>query len=903
MEKILLATKTFIPVLRDNLVERKNLFQRLNRIFDAKFALISAPAGYGKTTLIRAWSESVQTPVAWVSIDQDDNDLSLFFRYLTLALLNAGIQCDETLINLIQPNGVGTKDFLYYLMNVISEKDHHILLVLDDYHRLVNSLIQEAVQMMIDICPPNFHLIIGTRIDPFFTLSKYRVSHQIIEIRADELRFNSDEISAFFDTTHSFELTEKEIEVLEKQTEGWCAGLHLAALALKSLNSEEKKRKFLKGFDGNNRYIMNYLSEETLDLISPEMKAFLLKTSILQKFNDELCFEITGLEDSRKFLSQLFEMNIFIVPLDLQGEWFRYHNLFSDLLRSILDEEYSKEIQSSLHHTAARWYAEKQFFDEAIYHAIEGTDFEFAVEVLSKYWRKLIKSGLVEKLLSIIKLFPTEFVEENIFLGLCYAWAWYFLGNYQEAEFWLARSEHLSKSIFLQNNKLDFKNKYLKFDGHIYLLRSKLAWAKGQYIESIKYGEFAVEYLDKDPLFKTMALNCIAKSVYHTRNWKEAKIRFEELLPFHRQSDNLIAYTESVTILSSIYFVQAKLDSAFELNLTVLQEFEDHQMENLPFVCLIHDNLSELHYIRDELDKTEKYIENIFNIAPSSNPFLLFKGLKMQVRLFQALGYWEKAERILKQMRGNNLYKEEISSRSNVNILLLRQWIHDNDSAKIKELIESLKMDIKHGNPYGYNDLIYINYAAALIALNEFDCMIDLLKKRLPQVVINDSSICVYAFNFFIANGYYNIDGDLHRGYKHLLEAVEFAAPIKCYRTFLDFGVKVDKMLCEFLSIYRNENTRYIGFVEELIKKFDSTGTEKTNLHTEEYIGGLTSREKEILLLICAGHSNQEIAESLFISLNTVKRHITHLYEKLNVKNRTQAILLAQNVGPVEERD
>ncbi|MCP4424765.1 MAG: hypothetical protein GY803_09755, partial [Chloroflexi bacterium] len=332
----LLQTKLYVPRVRPSLVPRPRLIKKLNQSLQlgTKLTLISAPAGFGKTTLVSAWIHENASSVAWLSLEENDNDLHRFLTYFVAAIQTIDSDVGESpLVALQTPGEVNIEGVLTALLNEINESTVDMVLILDDYHVIESPPIDQAVAFFLDHLPPQLHLVITSRIDPSLPLSRLRARGQATEIRAHDLRFTLDETAVFLNQIVDFDLSAKEVAALGKRTEGWIAGLQLAALSLQGFEQASDISDFISRFTGSDRYIQDYLTDEVLKKRPKETRDFLLQTSILRRFSAPLCNAVVGKNDSQAILEDLEAANLFIVPLDNERRWFRYHHLFADLLR------------------------------------------------------------------------------------------------------------------------------------------------------------------------------------------------------------------------------------------------------------------------------------------------------------------------------------------------------------------------------------------------------------------------------------------------------------------------------------------------------------------------------------------------------------------------------------------
>ncbi|HLX57356.1 MAG TPA: AAA family ATPase, partial [Ktedonobacteraceae bacterium] len=375
----ILATKLYLPRLRPNVVSRPRLIERLNEGLHRKLTLIAAPAGFGKTTLLSAWVEGIERPTAWLSLDAGENDPILFLTYLVAALQTIAPTIGEGVLGVLQSSPPPpTEAILVALLNEITRLPDHFVLVLDDYHVIDARPVDVALTYLVEHLPPQMHLVIATREDPQLPLARLRAQGQLTELRATDLRFTAFEAAGFLTQVMGLNLSAADIAALEDRTEGWIAGLQLAAL---SMQSHQDVPEFIRAFAGDHRYIVDYLVEEVLQRQPEPVRRFLLQTSILDRLHGPLCDAVTGQEEGNARLEALERGNFFVVPLDDTRHWYRYHHLFAEVLSAHLRAEQSDQL-ATLHRRASAWYEQHGSVADAIRHALAAEDFARAADLV-----------------------------------------------------------------------------------------------------------------------------------------------------------------------------------------------------------------------------------------------------------------------------------------------------------------------------------------------------------------------------------------------------------------------------------------------------------------------------------------------------------------------------------------
>src|SRR5918998_2391608 len=414
----ILATKLYIPPRRPNVVLRSRLLDRLNAGLHRKLTLVSAPAGFGKTTLASAWAATYVRPVAWLSLDEGDSDPARFLTYLVAALQTIAPAIGAGLLGVLQsPQPPPAESLLTALLNEIATIPDDVVLVLDDYHVVDARPVDDALTFLLEHLPPQLHLVITTREDPQLPLARFRVRGQMTELRAADLRFTAAEAAEFLNRVMGLDLAAADIAALDERTEGWIAGLQLAAL---SMQGHQDVPGFIRAFAGDNRYIVDYLVEEVLERQPAGVRSFLLQTAILDRLHGSLCDAITGQVDGKLRLEVLERGNFFVVPLDDQRHWYRYHHLFAEVLSAHLRTEQPEQI-ASLHRRASVWYEQHGSAVDAIHHALTAEDFARAADLLELAVPAMSSGRQETTVLGWLKSLPDELIRCRPVLSAVYA--------------------------------------------------------------------------------------------------------------------------------------------------------------------------------------------------------------------------------------------------------------------------------------------------------------------------------------------------------------------------------------------------------------------------------------------------------------------------------------------------
>jgi LuxR family maltose regulon positive regulatory protein len=874
MPSPLLKTKLHIPPTRLNPVARPRLIEKLNEGLTRPLTLISAPPGFGKTTLLTAWLEQSTRPAAWFSIDERDNDLARFLAYLVAALetVQAGIG-RQSLNRLHSRRAPALESIMTLLSNDIAAIPHDpstplgagFVLVLDDYHLIELQAIHEAMGFLLDRLPPPMRLVIATRADPPLPLARLRARGQLVELRAPDLRFSPDEAAAFLNERMGLNLTSEQIAALDARAEGWIAGLQLAAL---SMQGRQDIAGFVNAFAGSHRFVLDYLTEEVLRRQTPEIQSFLLQTSILDQMNASLADAITGRNDGAQALAQLEKANLFVVPLDDKREWYRYHHLFDDLLQNRLQESQPEQIVE-LHRRASAWYEQNGFVNEAIDHALAAQEFKRAARLIEQIAPALLIRSEDRTLRNWLAALPETLIQANPSLGVWYATALAGSGNFDLME---ARLSHLDDA---QLDPL--------VHGVAALMRATVALLRSDLPHAIEAAHNALatttvtdstdpqaEFSNITALFLTMLLAEAETAAGKLRNAAAS---------YHRQME-IRAFTTLVDF-SSIFSGYA------------------------------HVRLAELFYEWNELDAAAQHAEQGLAIARlERNEEFESYALIALAQVKQAQGDFAGAIELGKQAmtlaRKRNVPVEIrfIASRY-VKILVQQDRLDDAAQAAREIPADDLATWFMQGAQAP------VANARLLIARREFDRAVQALEQLQVQTQASGETRMLMEVLALLSLARHG-QGDDAQATTALTRALSLAEPEGYVRTFVDLGEPMKFMISDLrFQIDTNpENQPLVEYVNRLLAAFPVAVVE-TNHKSETLAPAasagvinlkssmaepLSERELAVLRLIDQGLSNQEIADRLVVAVSTVKTHINNIYGKLGVASRTQALARAHEI-------
>ena len=530
MDPSLLSTKLFIPKSRQDLVPRPQLLEKLNTGHNKKLTLISAPAGFGKSTLLGSWVHQSDRNIAWVSLDENDNSPTRFLTYLITAIsrsVGSDTVFGKSSIALLQsPHPPSIVEVMGSLINEITSFAGKISLVLDDYHLIRESSIDESLAFLLDHQPQNFHLIIATRDDPQLPLARLRAKNQLNELRAVDLCFTPAETAEFLNQVMGLDIPAEDINILETRTEGWIAGLQLAAF---SLQGQKDTAEIIKSFSGSHRFVMDYLIEEVLEKQSEDVRTFLLQTAILDRMTGSLCVALTDQVNGQQTLEYLEKANLFIVPLDNERRWYRYHHLFVDLLRqrfhqsTALSSRDRAGVHAELHIRASEWYGQNDLPADAIRHAIAAKDFALAADLAELAWPAMSGSFQSIEWLGWVKELPGELVRTRPVLCVGYAWAFLNSGKLEsahasllDAEHWLKPTENGRPSIASEGMVIVDQEQFQSLPISLATARAYHAKAISDMPSTVKYAQRVLDLLPEgDTQWRGLAIALLGLSTLH----------------------------------------------------------------------------------------------------------------------------------------------------------------------------------------------------------------------------------------------------------------------------------------------------------------------------------------------------------------------------------------------------
>ncbi|MPZ92909.1 MAG: helix-turn-helix transcriptional regulator [Actinobacteria bacterium] len=905
-----LATKLFVPARRPRLVERSRLIQRLDAalVRGCKLMLISAPAGFGKTTLVSDWiAHSTQrqpsTRVAWLSLDDGDNDPSRLLTHLVAAL--HGIDADigsEALHLLHNAQTVPIEPTLTTLINDVTRASGHILLVLDDYHVIEARPVHEAVIFLLDHLPSQLRLVVASRSDPPLPLARLRTREELTELRADDLRFTRDEAERFLNQVMGLTLSTADVDALETRTEGWVAGLQLAAL---SLQDREDASAFIGAFTGSHRFVIDYLVEEVLRQQPDHVRGFLLDTAVLDRLTGALCDALTGRDDGSGMLETLERANLFVVPLDDQREWYRYHHLFADVLRARMLSEQPERVPM-LHRLASAWYERNDLSEEAVKHALAAQDFERAAYLMELALPTIRRHRHDAMLLGWLKALPDDVVRRKPVLSVFYGWMMLVSGDLDAVEPRLGDAERALRGVAGTANTSADTEELRTLPATIAVYRASLAQARGDVAGMAEHARRALELAGPaDHLARGGAAGFLGLAAWANGDVETALQTFSDAVASLHAAGNLVDELSSTIVLADMWVAAGRPSKARRLYEHALQQATAEEKAVLPVTANLHVGLSEIHRELGQLDTATRHLETAKTLGerasmtesryrwfvamarvreaeddPEAAAELLdqaerlylrgffpevrpIAAMKARIRIAQGklleAGDWARQRGV--SATDDLSYLREFDHLTLVRLLIGRYRVHRDDSA-IREAVGLLRrlLEAAEGS----------RRTGSLVEV--------LMLQALAHETQGDRPLAVEALE------------------KALAAAPE---PEDYVRLFLDEGEPMVSLLryAEERGLLGHHPRRLLdaGTPVELGAAAPEAAPGATP--PLSMVEPLSGRELQVLRLLNSELSGPEIARELFVSLNTLRTHTKHIFTKLEVSSRRAAVRRAQEHG------
>jgi len=914
MSTPILATKLYIPPPRSKAVLRPRLIEQLNEGLSSgrKLTIISAAAGFGKTTLVSEWVAGCGRPVAWLSLDEGDNDPARFLIYLVTALQTIalseveGIAANigkEVLGALQSPQPPPIESILTALINEITNIPDNFILVLDDYHIIDSKPVDNALTFLLEHLPSQMHLVIATREDPHLPLSRLRVRGQLTELRAADLRFTPSEATEFLNQVMGLNLSAEDIASLENRTEGWIASLQLAALSMQGHASRDAA-SFIKSFTGSHHFVLDYLVEEVLGQQPESVQTFLLRTSILDRLCGPLCDAVllAPSASGQEALEYLEHANLFIVPLDNERRWYRYHHLFADVLRMHLKAKQPDQV-SALHRRASEWYEHNGSTDNAIRHALAAGDFERAAGLIELVWSAMGRSYQSSTWLGWVKTLPDELVRLRPVLTVWYAYALVGSGDLEAAETrlkdagcWLDTTADTAGMVVADEAE------FHRLPGMIALLRAAQTLARGDMPGTVKHAQRALDLAPQDDhLMLGGAASQLGLAAWASGDLDTAIRLTAEGTANVRLAGYLSQAIGGTIVLADLQIIQGRLHEAMTTYERTLQWAMEPGAPVLRGAADMYVGMSALHREHNDLKTATQCLltsQALGELAGlEQNPYRMRAALarirEAQGDLDGALDLLDQAERLYNGAFSPNV--RPVATRKT------RVWVTQGRLGEALGWAHEQGLSIENELSY-LREFDHITLARVLLARYQSDRADDSISgglgllERLLRAAEEGGRMGSVIEILILQALAYHAQGNLPAALLPLQRALALAEPEGYVRMFLDEGPSMMQLL-------REASARKImpDYSDKLLAAFEAEqqkSEDKPDLSpTEPLIDPLSQREIKILQLIAQGLSNREIGERLFLALDTIKGHNRKIFDKLQVQSRTEAIARARDLG------
>ncbi len=899
MDIPLLQTKFYIPKPQPDLVNRQRLIQQLDEGSQRKFTLLSAPAGSGKTALLSAWVSSCNLKIAWLSLDESDNDPIRFWTYFISALQRLQENLGKNARSFLHAQGQSLQPFpiellITLLINEIASFPEEFAFVIDDYHLIDDPAIHTGMIFLLDHLPPKMHIIIASRTDPTFPLARLRARSQMIELRADDLRFTLDEAVLFLNQSMGLDLSSEDISALEMRTEGWIAGLHAAAL---SLQGRENVHDFIQTFTGSQRYVLDFLVEEVLQRQSQPIQSFLLQTAILDRLNGPLCDALTGHNDGQARLEELERANLFLVPLDEKRHWYRYHHLFADLLLVRLQAADPKQVPE-LHWKAANWHAAAGLIGEAVRHAQAAGEAAWAARLVEQHVEEVLRRGEGETLRGWLAALPREVVRSRPRLALAQALAAFNAGRLLAAEPLLedaeralttASNEPYEPSIGKELSML------ANVPASIALLRASVAMLRGDAERTTELVGWAQSHLAEDERGPLISVRWnLAQADWMRGRLSEAERAFAGIVAAGREAGEPHLTLTAGSVLGRIQRAQGRLEAAFH----TCQEGLEFAARTGPSVVLsaavAHVGVAEVFYERNQLKQALHHAgEGISLGRQLTSTQALATGLATLAWIRQARGDPAGAREAMNEAYQVMPNLEIVALHNPVPAERARLLLIQGDVKEAARWVEERGLE-EQDEPGYARELEYLVLARYLLSRNIPDRALALLERLGTAAKAQARMGSIIQVQVLQALGF-QAAGKADQAMKVLAQALMQAEPEGYIRTFVDEGRPMAVLLHRALA--RGVTADYTARLLAAFHSIDQGSQPSPPPVPLPFNEPLSERELEVLRLLATGASNQEIAGELSIALTTARKHVSNILGKLGVNNRTQAVSRGRDLG------
>ena len=875
----LVATKLFVPRLRPNRVDRTRLRDQLDQSRHA--VRVSAPAGFGKSTLLADWAAASGAPVAWVSLEAADDDPRRFLEYVLASLKK--VEAIRWAGTVEYAAGEMAQPIVVEILNAVGDGPSRVTLVLDDYHVIQSQNIHDIVQFIIDHLPPNLTVVIATRSDPPLRLSRMRARNMLTEVRAADLRFSHEEVAKFLNDSMGLQLAAEAVAELEQRTEGWAVGLQMAAITLRGRGSPED---YIAGFTGSNRYVLDYLTDEVLARQPDDVRQFLLETSILGRLSAPLCDAVTGRGDSERILQHLDASNLFLIPLDEVRFWYRYHHLFGTLLQHQLERSADRGRIKELHQRAHDWYLANGLADNAVMHAIAAGDTDRIRAILESQGLIRMLRGDAKAVLQWLDALPAEEIESRINLIVFKAAASILEFRADVGRECVARAEQMLRDDTPPQHR-----------AMTYLTKALLLRNDQRIGEAIDYYKRAVVLVEPGSVWHGVASFELAMGTMATGDLAGTEKALEYSRSLHHRPEMAMTTLLAPCTTAASRFLRGHPDEALAMGKEALAWTERWDPENQSgraIAAMPYALLADIHRQANDLASAHKFAELGMDHGKRGFRIGYFEAAKSMLAIAEAQNDWETAARLYTEV-----LRPLIMSVS-LNWTLTLEWVYQRvllrrgertgSQADIDGVVAAARKANLLEPPYRVRERLlpgffatdaFLIAARLLVHQGRLDDAAVLLGEILELSLERDSAFTVTEVLIVRALAE-AAAGQQDAAVATLQEALEIGARARYVRLFVDEGAALIPIIQRASARSKDQN-----FTTVVLSGFDVRKVAAE---------GLSEREVEVLLLIAAGASNSDAARKLFIAPSTVKKHLENIYAKLGVGGRTQAIARAREL-------
>jgi LuxR family maltose regulon positive regulatory protein len=883
-----LETKVQIPQLPPQLVPRARLFETLDTALQPfrRLTLLSAPTGYGKTSLVSAWVQDRRLPTAWLSLDEQDNDPTRFTNYLLAALEKADPRFNPPdLAAGPYAEGEFEASTLIPMLNQMGESERTTLVVLDDYHWIESSTVHLVVGYLLEHLPTQAHMVILTRADPPLPIARLRSRGQLLELRMEDLRFQTEEVQTFLGWFSDVRLTPDQTHILTQRTEGWIAGIQMAAA---SLRGHADQGGFIRSFSGDDHYIMDFLLDEVLRRQAPQLQVFLLNTSILPRLCGSLCdalLEGSNEESSpsKKILVDLEHANLFIIPLDEKREWYRYHRLFSDLLQARLQHEGPEHIRA-LHRRASQWFEGKNLLDEAVQHALLSEDSVLAADLLERASQELLMRSETATLLRWLQRLPREEIASRPRLGIYLAWALLFQ----------------AAPLSVVEAQLPKGGEDRDPPGGAALLGAFVALAQGKIAEGLELAEHAYEVLPQEEIYlRHLAAFCVAGARISSGDEEGGQSLLETTTLAAQGSGNPSAAVLFLCELAEMRLKQMQLDESRDLYLRALNAATDPEGRRLPIAGRALIGLGDLALERYDLDEAERLLAEGVELTERWSLISTLEAHLFMATLHHARGQWKELKESFELLfdlarrfdasdvddRVVELVEASLKARQG-EFEAVRAWVSRRGLEEAPQrLSTAYAEDHLTSRIYKYELPVLVRLLIAdkkyEDAHQAIETLIELAEKANRPFLVLEAEILRALL--------LHTRGEAQASYAALRRALALARPSQAMRLFLTEGDTLIDLLRTGRPTW--DTPDLLEFTDRLLRRSDARRASSTDGPE-----ALSPRELDVLQLLPSELTVDDMAKELVVTGNTVRSHLKSIYAKLGVHSRHQAVERARHL-------